>query len=42
MERSGTSTSAVYVVFSVFGNLTDPVVPTLRGASEDVVIVYAY
>ena len=39
---------AVYALFSHFwyvggfGDLGDPVVPTLRGASVDVVTVYAY
>ena len=48
MGRSGTSAYAVYALFSHlcyvggFGNLGDPVVPTLRGASGDVVTVYAY
>ena len=48
MGRSGTSADAVYAVFSHFcyvggfGDLGDPVVPTLRGASGDVVTVYAY
>ena len=42
MARSGTSTDAVYALFShfcyvgIFGDLGDPVVPTLRGASRDV------
>ena len=46
MGRSGTS--AVYALSSHlcyvggFGNLGDPVGPTLRGASGDVVTVYAY
>ena len=45
MGRSGTS--AVYALFSHFcyvggfGDLGDPVVPTLRGVSGDVVTVYA-
>ena len=45
-ERSGTS--AVYALFSHFcyvggfGDLGDPVLPTLRGVSGDVVIVCAY
>ena len=46
MGRSGTSAYAVYAFSSHFcyvggfGNLGDPVVPTLRGVSGDV--VYAY
>ena len=46
--RSGTSAYAVYALSSHFwyvagfGNLGDPVVPTLRGVSGDVVTVYAY
>ena len=48
MGRSGTSADAVYALFShfwyvgSFGDLGDPVVPTLRGASGDVVTIYAY
>ena len=48
MGRSGTSAAADYAFFSYFcyvggfGDLSDPVVPTLRGVSGDVVIVYAY
>ena len=48
MGRSGTSAYAVYALFSHFcyvggfGDLGDPVVPTLRAASGDVVTVYAY
>ena len=48
MGRSGTSAHAVYAIFSHFcyvggfGNLGDPVVPTLRGVSGDVVTVCAY
>ena len=48
MGRSGTSANAVYALFSHFcyvggfGDLGDPVVPTLRGASGDVVTIYAY
>ena len=48
MVRSGTSAYAVYAVFSHFcyvggfGDLGDPVVPTLRGMSGDVVTAYAY
>ena len=48
MGRSGTSTDAVYALFSHFcyvggfGDFGDPVVPTLRGVSGDVVTVYAY
>ena len=47
MGRSGTSAGAVYALFSHFwyvggfGVLGDPVVPTLRGASGDVVTVSA-
>ena len=29
-------------IFAMFVDLGDPVVPTLRGASGDVVTVYAY
>ena len=48
MGRSGTSAYAVYALFSHlcyvggFGNLGEPVVPTPRGVSGDVVTVYAY
>ena len=48
MGRSGTSAHAVYALFSHFwyvggfGNLSEPVVPTPRGVSGDVVTVYAY
>ena len=48
MGQSGTSAHAVYALFSHFwyvggfGDLGDPVVPTLRGASGDVVTIYAY
>ena len=48
MGRSGTSADAVYALFGhfcyvgSFGELGDPVVPTLRGVSEDVVTVSAY
>ena len=48
MGRSGTSADAVYAFLSHFcsvggfGNLGDPVVPTLRGVSGDVVTIYAY
>ena len=48
MGRSGTSASAVYVLFSHFwyvggfGDVVDPVVPTLRGVSGDNGIVYSY
>ena len=48
MGRSGTSAYAVYALFSHFcyvggfGKPDDPVVPTLRGVSRDVVTVYAY
>ena len=47
MGRSGTSGYAVYAFFGHFcyvgdfGNLGDPVVPTPRGASGDVVTIYA-
>ena len=47
MGRSGTSAYAVYALFSHFcyvggfGDLGDPVVPTLRGVSGDVVTVSA-
>ena len=37
MGRSGTSAHA-----GGFGNLGDPVVPTVRGVSGDVVTTYAY
>ena len=46
--RSGTSACAIYAPFSHFcyvggfGDLRDPVVPTLRGVNGDVVTVYAY
>ena len=48
MGWSGTSADAIYAIFSHFwyvggfGNLGDPVLPTLRGVSGDVVTVYAY
>ena len=48
MGRSGTSADAVYALSSLFcyvwgfGDLGDPVVSTLRGASGDVLIVSAY
>ena len=48
MGRSGTSAHAVYALFSHFcyvggfGDLGDPVVPTLRGVSGDGVTMYAY
>ena len=48
MGRSGTSANALYALSShfcyvgVFGDLGDPVVPTLRDVSGDVVTVYAY
>ena len=48
MGRSGTSAYAVNALFSHFwyvggfGDLGDPVVPSLRGVSGDVVTVYAY
>ena len=48
MGRSATSAYAVYALFSHFcyvggfGDLSDPVVPTLRDVSGDVVTVYAY
>ena len=47
MGRSGTSAYAAYALFGLFcyvggfGDLSDPVVPTLRGVSGDVVTVYA-
>ena len=46
--RSGTSANTVYAIFGhfcyggVFGDLSDPVVPTLRGTTGDVVTVYTY
>ena len=48
MARSGTSAPAVRALSSHFwcvggfGDLGDPVVPTLRGVSGDVVTLYAY
>ena len=48
MWRSGTSASAGYAFFSHFcyvggfGDLGDPVVPTVRGVSGDVVTLSAY
>ena len=48
MGRSGTSAHTVYALFSHFcyvggfGDLGDPMVPTLRGVSGNVVTVYAY
>ena len=48
MGRSGASDYVVYALFSHFwyvggfGDLSDPVVPTLRGVSGDIVTVYAY
>ena len=48
MGRSGTNAYAVYAIVSHFcyvggcGDLGDPVVPTLRDVSGDVVTVYAY
>ena len=48
MGRSGTSAYAVYALFSHFcyvggfGDLGDPVLPTLRCVSGDVVTVHAY
>ena len=48
MGRSGIGPDAVYAVssrfpyFGVFGDLSDVVVPSLRGASDDVVAAYAY
>ena len=48
MGRSGTSADAVYALFSHFwyvggfGDLGDPVVPTPRCASGEIVTVYAY
>ena len=34
--------STIFAMLAVFGDLGDPVVPTLRGVSGDVVTVYAY
>ena len=48
MVRSGTGACAVYAVFSHFsyvggfGDLGDPVLPTPRCASGEIVTVYAY
>ena len=48
MGRSGTRASAVDALLSHlcyvgdFGDLCDPMLPTLRGVSGDVVTVYAY
>ena len=48
MGRSGTSADAVYALFSHFcdvggfGDLGDPVLPTPRRASREIVTVYAY
>ena len=48
MGRSGTSANAVYALFGLFwyvggfGDLGDPVLPTPRDVSGDVVTVYAY
>ena len=48
MGRSGTSAGAIYALFSHFcyaggfGDLGDPVLPTPRGVSADVVTVYPY
>ena len=48
MGRSGTSAHAVYALLSHFccvggfGDLGDPVVPTLGGVSGDVVTAYAH
>ena len=48
MERIGTSAKAVYATVNrlcyvgIFGDLSDSVIPTLRGASGDVVTAYAY
>ena len=48
MGRSGTSADAVYALLGHFcyvggfGDLGDPVVPTPRGVSGDIVTVYAY
>ena len=48
MGQSGTSAHAVYALSSHFcyvggfGDLGDPVVPTLTGVTGDVVTVYAY
>ena len=41
MGRSGTSAYAIYAFFSHFC-YGDPVLPTLRGMSLDVVTAYAY
>ena len=47
MGRSGTSAgqfvhfSAIFGMLAGFGDLGEPVVPTLRGVSGDVVTVYA-
>ena len=48
MGRNGTRARAVYALFSHFcyvggfGDLGDPVLPTVRGLSGNVVTVYAY
>ena len=48
MGRSGTSACAGYALFShfcyvgSFGDLGDPVLPSLRGVSGGVVTIYAY
>ena len=42
MGRSGMSVYALFSHFCYVGDLSDPVVPTLRGVSGDVVTVYAY
>ena len=48
MGRSGTSTFEGFAVFgqfcyvSGFGDLADPMVPTLRGVTWDVVTAHAY
>ena len=48
MGQIGTSAHAVYALFSHFchmggfGDLRDPVLPTLRGVNGDFVTVYAY
>ena len=34
--------SAIFFYVGSFGNLGDPVLPSLRGVSRDVVTVYAY
>ena len=34
--------SAIFGILTVFGDLNDPMLPTLRGVSGDVVTVYAW